>query len=227
MNLGGFLTKFLGVLFLFLLAACGKAVQEPAAVVRSTPIDLENTATVETLTSTPTTTATSPIYPTPSSIPTELVIQGFWLASPVFEDGGQIPKLYTCHGFSPPLVWSNPPQGTQSFALLMEERLSLGGTYTHWLSYNLPGDFRDLPEDAYGGVALVEPGSFPGLNDRNLLGYDGPCPEDGDEHSFLFILFAVDVAQLDLDFGVPKEEFLLALEGHILGVATYSGVIGE
>src|SRR6185436_14817999 len=61
--------------------------------------------------------------PTPTAIPLTETAQPFTLTSTAFEANALIPERYACHGeeLSPPLVWSNPPAGTQSFALIMED----------------------------------------------------------------------------------------------------------
>ena len=45
------------------------------------------------------------------------------LTSPAFAEGGEIPRRYTCEGqdASPPLVWSAPPSGTKSLALIVDD----------------------------------------------------------------------------------------------------------
>ena len=49
---------------------------------------------------------------------------------------------------SPPLQWSDPPQGAQSLALIMDDPGAPVGTWDHWLLFNLPADLRNLPEQA-------------------------------------------------------------------------------
>ncbi len=68
------------------------------------------------------------------------------LASAAFGPGGTIPDQFTCAGvnMSPPLVWSDPPPGTRSFALVVEDPDAPGGTFHHWGVYNLPSDLRRL-----------------------------------------------------------------------------------
>jgi phosphatidylethanolamine-binding protein (PEBP) family uncharacterized protein len=40
-----------------------------------------------------------------------------------FTDRGRIPRRYTCEGedISPPLAWSGIPEGTKSFALIIND----------------------------------------------------------------------------------------------------------
>jgi len=51
----------------------------------------------------------------------DLVWMAFTLKLKGFDDGGLIPKRYTCDGEDscPALDWSDEPQGTQSFALIV------------------------------------------------------------------------------------------------------------
>ncbi|MBA7709640.1 hypothetical protein ES703_118562 [subsurface metagenome] len=55
------------------------------------------------------------------------------VTSTAFQDGDKIPDNYTCQGqdISPPLAWSEPPEGTQSFALIMDDPDAPGGVFTH------------------------------------------------------------------------------------------------
>lgn len=50
-------------------------------------------------------------------------MRAFKLRSPAFGPGGEIPPKYTCDGsdVSPPLRWTEPPQGTKGFALIVSD----------------------------------------------------------------------------------------------------------
>jgi phosphatidylethanolamine-binding protein (PEBP) family uncharacterized protein len=45
------------------------------------------------------------------------------LTSPAFAEGGEIPTRYTCEDqdVSPALAWSEPPSGTESLALIVDD----------------------------------------------------------------------------------------------------------
>src|SRR6266446_1465090 len=64
----------------------------------------------------------------------------FILTSAAFKDGAPIPGKYTCDGVdvSPPLTWSGAPAGTRSVALIADDPDAPGGTWVHWVLYNLP-----------------------------------------------------------------------------------------
>jgi Raf kinase inhibitor-like YbhB/YbcL family protein len=149
----------------------------------------------------------------------------FELTSTGFVHEESIPSKYTCDGedVSPPLQWGDPPQGTQSFALIMDDPDAPVGTWVHWVLYGLPADARTLPEGVAPDAELVGGGRH-GKSSWGRLGYGGPCPPSG-THRYFFKLYALDAA-LDLDSGASKEQLLQAMEGHILAqtelMGTYS-----
>lgn len=115
----------------------------------------------------------------------------FNLTSKAFEYGASIPVKHTCKGedVPPPLIWDEAPKGTVSFALVLEDPDAPGGTFLHWLIYNLPADINELD-----GVSPVEKnlrnGALQAKNDFGRTGYGGPCPPSGEEHRYFFRLFA-------------------------------------
>jgi len=56
------------------------------------------------------------------------------LTSDAFADGQPIPTQYSCDGadHSPQLSWGEPPEGTKSFALVMDDPDAPSGTFRHW-----------------------------------------------------------------------------------------------
>jgi len=147
----------------------------------------------------------------------------FELTSTAFGAGDPIPRKYTCDGedTSPPLQWSDPPQGTQSFALIADDPDAPMGTWVHWVLYNLPASVHALSESVPMDADLPD-GSRHGQNGWRRLGYGGPCPPGG-THRYFFKLYALD-AQLDLAAGASKEELLQAMEGHILATTETMGL---
>ena len=61
------------------------------------------------------------------------------LRSPAFADGHPIPARYTGDGenVSPELRWSDAPPGTANLALTCEDPDAPGGTFTHWLVWDI------------------------------------------------------------------------------------------
>ena len=68
------------------------------------------------------------------------------LKSSAFEAGGMIPKPYTCDGqdASPPLSWSDVPNGAKSLALIADDPDAPMGTWVHWVAWNIPATVRVL-----------------------------------------------------------------------------------
>jgi Raf kinase inhibitor-like YbhB/YbcL family protein len=147
----------------------------------------------------------------------------FELTSSAFAQGETIPVKYTCDGddLSPPLEWHDPPEGTQSFALVNDDPDAPVGTWDHWILFNLPGEAGSLPEGVPSDAELPD-GSRQGQNSWRRPGYGGPCPPSG-THRYFFKLYALDTT-LDLVSGVNKKQLLQAMEGHILGEAELIGV---
>ena len=147
----------------------------------------------------------------------------FEVTSSAFVPGEAIPRQYTCDGesISPPLGWSNPPQDTQSFALIADDPDAPMGTWVHWVVYNLPAEAGGLPQGIAPDAELPD-GSRHGKNSSRRLGYVGPCPPSG-THRYFFRLYALDTV-LDLAAGASKEQLLQGMEGHILAQAELMGL---
>jgi Raf kinase inhibitor-like YbhB/YbcL family protein len=141
------------------------------------------------------------------------------LQSAVFKGGGEIPKLYTCDGkdVSPPLAWSDVPNGTKSLVLIVDDPDAPDPkapkmTWVHWVLYNIPPDSTSLVEGVKADK--LPAGTREGLNDWKRTGYGGPCPPIG-RHRYFHKLYALDIVLPDL--GKPtKAKVEKAMEGHII-----------
>lgn len=145
--------------------------------------------------------------------------QGFTLTSPAFQNGEIIPVTLSCDGsdHSPQLDWMNPPEGTRSYALVVDDPDAPTGTFTHWILYDLPVGLTSLPEGANNLGKEAR-------NDFGKPGYGGPCPppKHGD-HRYYFRLHALDVESLDVPDDATRAAFDKALEGHVLDTAELMG----
>lgn len=141
----------------------------------------------------------------------------FSLTSTAFEDGGDIPREFTCDGtnVSPPLSWTGVPTGAGALVLVVDDPDARG--FVHWIALDLPGTDGDLPK----GVSPSADSPQQGRNDFGKAGWGGPCPPSG-THRYRFTLTAI-AAPLGLAGHPNGQEVAEALgTTDILGQATLS-----
>lgn len=150
------------------------------------------------------------------------------LASPAFADGQPIPRHFTGDGMdvSPPLRWTDPPQGTKSFAVVCDDPDAPRGPWVHWLLYDVPRVARELPENLPPDPDLND-GSHHGVNSFGYVGYGGPLPPRGQKHRYSFHVYALDTPELGLMSGATKDEVMTAMQGHVLEEGHLVGVYGR
>ena len=152
----------------------------------------------------------------------------FSLTSTAFTDGAAVPVLHTCDGadVSPPLAWSGQPTGTRSLALIADDPDAPGGSWVHWVLYNLPAAVTELPENIAKVESLDLGGARQGRNDFRRPGYGGPCPPPGPAHHYFFTLYALD-APLALKASAQKKDVEAAMQGHVLATTRLMGTYGR
>jgi len=156
----------------------------------------------------------------------------FKLMSPAYTEGSMIPTQYSCadpNAGSPALQWSNPPAAAVSFAVILHDSDGAPGKgsmdVTHWIFWNIPATSTAVP-------AGVKPDTSPdgivqGKNIRNVNGFQPPCPPPGaTPHHYTFEMYALDT-KLDLPAGSTRADLLKAMDGHVVGKATYPGLFGR
>jgi Raf kinase inhibitor-like YbhB/YbcL family protein len=154
------------------------------------------------------------------------------LTSTAWPDGGAIPKKFSQAGdeVSPPLEWSNVPDGTVSFVLIARDLDAATGTGTddvlHWMLWNIPGASRSLPEGVPHGSQLAD-----GTRQISVSGpyYRGAgAPAAGPAHHYTFELFALDsVLEVPAVGQSPvqtRAAVLAAMAGKVRGKAAYVGL---
>jgi Raf kinase inhibitor-like YbhB/YbcL family protein len=202
---------FIFILLIFLAACAPQSTSTPEAPLRATDV-LPTTESFRAATEPP------PIAGQPAG--------DFTLTSERFVEGQPIPEKYTCtdQNVSPALAWTNPPRGVETFALIMDDPDAPGGTWTHWVLYNIPAATRSLPDvlPGQGGIAYI--GSH-GMNTAGNTYYEGPCPPLG-THRYFFKLFALDTA-LDFASSPDAAELTAAMEGHILAETELMGTYAK
>jgi Raf kinase inhibitor-like YbhB/YbcL family protein len=138
-----------------------------------------------------------------------------------FKEGETIPDEFTCEGkdISPSLSWKGIPAGTKSIALIMDDPDAPGGTFVHWVLYNMPAETQKLPKAM--PLNLTD-GSMHGMTNFGRPGYGGPCPPPGKPHRYYFKIYALDT-KLNLPPGASKNQVESAMKGHIIAKGELMG----
>ncbi len=146
------------------------------------------------------------------------------LRSPAFEHQGEIPSEHTSDGAdtSPPLEWSGAPEGTKSFALIVDDPDAPDPkapkmTWVHWVLYDLPASATKLE----AAVKTLPRGTLEGTNDWKRTGWGGPSPPIG-RHRYFFKLYALSTVLPDLK-KPSKATVEKAMAGNVLEKAELVG----
>ncbi len=139
------------------------------------------------------------------------------LSSPAFSSNQTIPSQYTCDGanVNPSLKIGHVPPGAKSLALILDDPDAPGGTFVHWVMWNISPDQKEIKENS------VPDGAVQGRNDFQKNAYGGPCPPKT-AHRYVFKLYALD-SRLTLGPDATKPALEKAMEGHIIGRAELAG----
>ncbi|TRZ64179.1 MAG: YbhB/YbcL family Raf kinase inhibitor-like protein [Spirochaetia bacterium] len=140
------------------------------------------------------------------------------ITSPTFQHNSLIPSKYTCDGdnVNPPLEIKDVPRGTKSLALIVDDPDAPGGTWIHWIVWNIDPKTVQIPENSVPDKATEGQTSF------GDLGYGGPCPPSGIHHYF-FKLYTLDII-LSISSQADKTALEKVMEGHILDKAELIGL---
>ncbi len=132
------------------------------------------------------------------------------ISSSAFKNGEVIPKKYTCDGenASPQVSIAGVPKEAKSLVLIVDDPDAPGGTFTHWVVFNIDPKVSEIKE------GNIPAGATQGINDFGKLEYGGPCPPTG-THNYFFKVFTLDTT---LNFGESpkKSDVETAMSGHIL-----------
>ncbi|TVO64929.1 YbhB/YbcL family Raf kinase inhibitor-like protein [Denitromonas ohlonensis] len=160
---------------------------------------------------------------------------GFTLGSPTVGDGQRMAEQQVFNGFgcaggnvSPALVWRNPPEGTQSYALTVyDPDAPTGSGWWHWVVVNLPAQTTGLAAGAGNPQGALPAGARQIGTDFGVPGYGGPCPPQGHGvHRYVFTVHALKTPHLDLPANATAALAGFMMRANSLGsaslTATYS-----
>jgi hypothetical protein len=132
------------------------------------------------------------------------------LTSDSFREQGPIPA-----DRSPQLGWSEVPAGTESLALLCMDA-DAPADFFLWCVADIPPSLAFIAE---GAAAQLRQGH----NDYGSVGYHGPLLPPNETHHYIFRIYALDVAQLELPERFTGNDLLDAIYGHIIDEAQLIG----
>ena len=151
----------------------------------------------------------------------------FEVTTPAFGNGGRIPARYTCEGEdrSIPLEWSDAPDDTEAFAVVLDDPDAPGGTFKHWIIFDIDGSETGLRE-GIDKTEIVVGGAVQPDNDFGRTGYGGPCPPEGTQHRYQLFVFALG-ERLGLPADASQSDVLDAISAVVLARASVEGVFGR
>lgn len=160
--------------------------------------------------------------------------QALELTSPDLKSGATLPQDQVFNGFgcsgpniSPALVWTDPPKGTQSFALnVYDPDAPTGSGWWHWVVLDIPAHVRSLEKGA-SAKGLPAP-IVQSLTDFGSSGFGGACPPKGDKpHRYIFTLYALKVPTLGLDAKAMPAMAGFMIQQNVLAKASITVTYGR
>jgi len=147
------------------------------------------------------------------------------LKTPAFDNGGTIPLRHARDGenLSPFLEWSDPPPGTKSYVLVMED-IDASTVFRHWAVYDIPGQRCHIAEGRSSKASAEN--LVHAYNDFGNLHYDGPDAVRGRGHNFRFRLAALAVDKIGIAPEADASTVWEAARHHLLGEAEIVGRYG-
>lgn len=143
------------------------------------------------------------------------------VSSASFKNNDYLASDYTCEGkdLSPEIHWNYKGEA-QCYALICEDPDAPGGTFIHWVVYNIPGSYVNLAKGF--PKSGVPDGIIQGRNDFGKTGYNGPCPPGGKVHHYIFTIYALDIKITEKNLSAM--ELKKAMKGHVKGSASITGL---
>jgi hypothetical protein len=134
--------------------------------------------------------------------------------SPAFREGGQIPVRFACAAYggqdiTPPLRWSVPVSGVHSLALVIDDADAPGGSYVHWVLFDIDPTTAELLEGSLPAHALQA------RNTAHVARYTPPCPPMGEVHRYRFTVYALS-STVPMKNGAELKEVLAAIAQHTI-----------
>jgi len=159
-----------------------------------------------------------------------IVVNDFTVTSTTYSNGGIIPKKNVCSYYggrdiSPQFAWDNAPEGTEKYALIMDDEVSPCGigkdACKHWGLFNIPSTTNILMENFN---PLRVQGVVEGINYEGSRGYAGPCPPSSHKYKTTVYALSESMPNLGSSMRMTRSQFLEQYSQHILNTSTIEGI---